>query len=159
MLGGQGSRDALERTYGVGPGDHVGIDLYNCIEYVEAMLACWKLRAVPINVNYRYVASELEPLFDNATLVGVVCDEQTEAAARAAAATKEWIVKTGDEYEALVASGAADRSFGDRSPDDHYVLYTGGTTGTPARRCVAPRRHLLRGTRLGEPGRSADRDT
>ena len=41
-------------TSGVGPGDHVGCYLHNSIEHLEAMLACYKLRAVPINVNYRY---------------------------------------------------------------------------------------------------------
>src|SRR5205814_3598425 len=38
---------------GVGPGAHVGLYLYNVPAHVEAMLACFKLRAVPINVNYR----------------------------------------------------------------------------------------------------------
>ena len=40
---------------GIGPGDHVGVQMYNSIEYVETMLACFKVRAVPVNVNYRYV--------------------------------------------------------------------------------------------------------
>src|SRR5438105_15562750 len=44
---------------GVGPGAHVGLYLYNVPAHVEAMLACFKLRAVPINVNYRYVDAEL----------------------------------------------------------------------------------------------------
>ena len=122
--------DAFESKFGVGPGDHVGIDLYNCCEYVEAQLACWKLRAVPINVNYRYVASELEPLFDNADLVGVICDDLTQADARTAAGDR-WVVQTGEQFEDLVAAGSPSRTFGDRSPDDHYILYTGGTTGMP----------------------------
>ena len=122
--------DAFDTKLGVGPGDHVGIDLYNCCEYVEAMVACWKLRAVPININYRYVTSELKPLFDNADLVGVLCDQLTEADARAAAGDR-WVVQTGEHYEDLVAAGSPSRTFGDRSPDDHYILYTGGTTGMP----------------------------
>jgi fatty-acyl-CoA synthase len=122
--------DALDRKLGVKPGDHVGLDLYNCCEYVEATFACFKLRAVPINVNYRYTAAELMPLFANAGVVGVLCDARTEEAVRGAAGDA-WIVKTGAEYDDLVAAGATDRAFGDRSPDDHYVLYTGGTTGLP----------------------------
>src|SRR5215211_481909 len=47
---------------GIGPGDHVGCYLYNGPEYVETMLAAYKLRAVPVNVNYRYVADELRYL-------------------------------------------------------------------------------------------------
>ncbi|HEV3225675.1 MAG TPA: AMP-binding protein, partial [Acidimicrobiales bacterium] len=97
---------------------------------VEATFACFKLRAVPINVNYRYVAGELAPLFDNADLVGIVCDERTEGAVRAAA-NDRWVVRTGAEYEALVTEGSAARAFAERSGDDHYVLYTGGTTGMP----------------------------
>ena len=54
---------------GVGPADHVGLYLYNCNEYLEAMLACFKIRAVPVNVNYRYVEEELLYLFDNADMV------------------------------------------------------------------------------------------
>ena len=57
---------------GVKPGDHVGLYLYNGPEYVEGLFAAYKLRAVPINVNYRYVEAELAYLFDNADLVGLV---------------------------------------------------------------------------------------
>ena len=55
---------------GVGPGDHVGIYAWNRAEWVESMIACYKARAVPINVNYRYVEAELAYLFDNADLRG-----------------------------------------------------------------------------------------
>ena len=57
---------------GVGVGDHVGLYLFNGTEYIEAMIAAWKIRAVPVNVNYRYVADELVYLFDDADLVAVV---------------------------------------------------------------------------------------
>jgi acyl-CoA synthetase (AMP-forming)/AMP-acid ligase II len=50
---------------GIGPGDHVALYLENCPEYLEAMLAAWKLRAVTINVNHRYVADELRYLLDD----------------------------------------------------------------------------------------------
>ena len=61
---------------GVGRGDHVGIYGLNSIEFVETILAAYKLRAVPINVNYRYVEAELRYLFDNADLVALVHDAQ-----------------------------------------------------------------------------------
>src|SRR3954451_13434430 len=57
---------------GIGPGDHVGLYLYNCSEFVEGMLAAFKLRAVPININYRYVQDELRYLFHNAGLHGLL---------------------------------------------------------------------------------------
>ena len=59
------------RDVGVLPGQHVGIYAFNRAEWVEAMLGCFKARAVPINVNYRYVVEELRYLFDNADLVAL----------------------------------------------------------------------------------------
>src|ERR1700733_2874101 len=61
---------------GVGPGDHAGIYGRNSIELVEALLACYKLRAIPVNVNYRYVDAELRYLFSEAELKGLVFDRQ-----------------------------------------------------------------------------------
>src|SRR5205085_9858070 len=61
---------------GVAPGDHVGVQLYNCTEYVETMIACFKVRAVPVNVNYRYVEDELVYLFNDADLVAVLVDPE-----------------------------------------------------------------------------------
>ena len=63
-------------SIGVQPGDHVGVQLYNCTEYVETMIACFKVRAVPVNVNYRYVEEELLYLFKDADLVALVHDTE-----------------------------------------------------------------------------------
>ena len=57
---------------GVGPGDHVGIYSLNSVEWVETAWAVFKLRAVWININYRYVEEELAYLFSNADLVALV---------------------------------------------------------------------------------------
>src|SRR5579872_1149720 len=57
---------------GVGEGDRVGLQLANGAEYLEAMLGCFKIRAVPVNVNYRYVTDELRYLYRDAGLVGLV---------------------------------------------------------------------------------------
>ena len=57
-----------------GPTDHVGVFMYSRPEYLETMVASYKIRAVPINVNYRYVADELVYLFDNADLVALVLE-------------------------------------------------------------------------------------
>ncbi|HLG92163.1 MAG TPA: acyl-CoA synthetase [Acidimicrobiales bacterium] len=137
---------------GVGPGDHVGIYAYNCVEWVEALWAVFKLRAVWININYRYVADELEYLFDNADLKALVY--QLELAPRvlavrhrlpglahslvvegpgpAGAEAREAAGRLGSaDYEAALAASPPERDFGPRSPDDLYILYTGGTTGMP----------------------------
>ena len=76
-------------AHGVGPGDHVALYLYNSTEYLEGMLAAFKLRAVPINVNYRYVEDELRYLLDDADAVAVVFHREFApklAAIRASAA-------------------------------------------------------------------------
>ncbi|MCC6996428.1 MAG: AMP-binding protein, partial [Deltaproteobacteria bacterium] len=53
---------------GVGPGDNIGLQVYNGPEFLIAMLGAFKLRAVPININYRYVDEELTYLYKNADL-------------------------------------------------------------------------------------------
>src|SRR5215831_15703537 len=57
---------------GVGPGSKVALYVYNAVEYLEACFAAFKLRAVPVNVNYRYLADELHYLLDNADAEALV---------------------------------------------------------------------------------------
>jgi 3-oxocholest-4-en-26-oate---CoA ligase len=118
---------------GVQRGQHVGLYARNSIEAVETMIAAYKLRAVPINVNYRYVESELRYLFDNADLVALVHDgEFDERVANVLPDTPRitTTVRT-EQLESIFANESAERDFRERSPDDLYVLYTGGTTGFP----------------------------
>jgi hypothetical protein len=76
------------------------------------MLACYKARAVPVNVNYRYVADELQYLCDDADLVALFHDDDTapHVAAVTAPLLRLTVVAGSPEYEALVTSGAADRA-------------------------------------------------
>jgi acyl-CoA synthetase (AMP-forming)/AMP-acid ligase II len=131
---------------GVSPGEHVGIHASNSAEFVEGMLACYKLRAVPININYRYVEAELAYLFDNADLVALIHQRQFTprvAAIRGGLPKLRHFLVVDDgsreepgplgsvPYEEALAAASDARDFGPRSPDDHYLLYTGGTTGMP----------------------------
>ncbi|MEX2293280.1 MAG: acyl-CoA synthetase [Acidimicrobiales bacterium] len=120
---------------GVSPGDHVGLYLENCPEYLEAMLACFKIRAVPVNVNYRYVAGELRYLLDNSDSVGVLHGpKHAEIVGNVIGdlPKQPWTLATGADYDtALAAASPARPPRGDRGDDDHYVIYTGGTTGMP----------------------------
>lgn len=120
------------QAQGIGPGDHIGLVLYNRTEYLECMLAAWKIRARTINVNYRYVADELRYVFENADLVAVVCEPELAGEVRAARTDAvRFILEIGERFEAAVASGSEARDFPPRSEDDLFVLYTGGTTGMP----------------------------
>ena len=131
---------------GVPVGGWVGIYAYNRAEWLEAMLGCYKARAVPINVNYRYVAEELRYLFDNADLAAVVYEAEFGPVIADIAADLpklQVFVRLDDgtgttdalgatEYETALSLASNDRrALGERSPDDLYVLYTGGTTGMP----------------------------
>ncbi|MBO3744951.1 acyl-CoA synthetase [Streptosporangiaceae bacterium NEAU-GS5] len=123
---------------GVQPGQHVGLHLYNGIEYVAGLLACLKIRAVPVNVNYRYVEAELRYLYSDSDIVALIFD--AEFADRVAAALPDSVttlVSVGGPAQAAVPYGEAletqpdTRGFGPRSGDDVYIIYTGGTTGMP----------------------------
>ena len=128
---------------GVGPGDRIGLQLANGSEYLEGMLACFKIRAVPVNVNYRYVSSELRYLYKNAGLVGLVFHSRfAPAVSDALAAMPERrtllevhdstrVSELGVDYECALAATVAWRDFAPRSADDLYCVYTGGTTGMP----------------------------
>ncbi|MBJ7283280.1 MAG: AMP-binding protein, partial [Acidimicrobiia bacterium] len=133
-------------SQGIGRGDHIGLYVYNGPEYVEGTFAAYKLGAVPINVNYRYVEGELAYLFDNADLKGLVFGR--EFAPRISNILKDSpklkvFVAVNDgtdedisvigatEYEAALASASEVRAFAPRSEEDLYILYTGGTTGMP----------------------------
>ncbi|MFB3061650.1 MAG: AMP-binding protein, partial [Candidatus Binatia bacterium] len=64
------------RSRGVKAGDHIGLQLRNGNEYIEGMLAAYKLRAVPINLNYNYVEGELKYLYDDADLVALLVQRE-----------------------------------------------------------------------------------
>lgn len=134
------------KKQGLAPGDHIGLQLLNGSEYLEGMLAAFKLRAVPINVNYRYVEAELAYLFDDADLVALIYSRQfgsRVAAAREAVPKLQHLLVVDDgtqaqaapdsgEYEAALAAADPNRPPNtDRSGDDRYIAYTGGTTGMP----------------------------
>lgn len=129
----------------IGRGDHIGLQLYNGSEYLEGMLAAYKLRAVPININYHYVAGELEYLYKDADLVAVVTHQAFAPGVAAVAnlvAKLQHVFCVADDsgaaidpgfhdYEKALAQSSDVRDFAPRDPDDIYIVYTGGTTGMP----------------------------
>ena len=128
---------------GVQPGDHVGLYAGNSVEALETLLAICKLRAVPVNINYRFVEAELRYMFADSDLVALVHQRQfgprVAAMAGAAPSLRGTVViedgsgaeLTGVQYKAALAGASPERDFGPRSSDDVYIIYTGGTTGYP----------------------------
>lgn len=119
---------------GVCPGDRVAQYLYNGPHYVEALLAALKIRAVPVNVNYRYVAGELRSLLADADPAALVHDAAFDARVAEAAPAAPSLcctVRAPDGYEALLDAAPDGPPFPARSGDDLYIIYTGGTTGRP----------------------------
>ena len=130
---------------GIRPGEHLGLHLYNGIEYLQTVLGCLKARIVPVNVNYRYVEEELVYLYRDADLVALVFDgEFTERVAAALPQVEKLrhLVRVGTpppgapalpavDFTEAETTGSAERGFGPRSADDQFIIYTGGTTGMP----------------------------
>jgi 3-oxocholest-4-en-26-oate---CoA ligase len=134
---------------GIGAGDHVAAYLYNGTEFVETMLAAFKLRAAVVNVNYRYVAAELAYVLDDSDARAIVYDTRftptlAEVDARGLHQPPprqklgpRLSVGAGDAvagstpYEAALAAAPPVRPEIRRTGDDLYLLYTGGTTGLP----------------------------
>lgn len=125
--------------------DHLAIYLHNGPEYLEAMLGAFKARVAPFNVNYRYVAEELRYLLvDARTRAMVVHSRFTPVLAEVldSVPTLTTILQVPDDsgetlmpgalwYEDALASASPRRPEVVWSPDDLYILYTGGTTGMP----------------------------
>ena len=137
--------------------DLVGLYAYNGNEYVESMHAAFRARVAPFNVNYRYVKSELEYLLNDAaptaliyhatfapTLAEVlprvpslkvliqIADDSGNALLDGAV-DYEQVIDGTEPGPSAVAGSEASGTHPDRhpSPDDLYVVYTGGTTGMP----------------------------
>ncbi|WP_134431239.1 acyl-CoA synthetase [Mycobacterium ulcerans] len=135
---------------GVRKGDKVGLYCRNRIEIVIAMLGIIKAGAILINVNFRYVEGELKYLFDNSDMVALVHERQyADRVANVLPDTpnvktilvvqdgsdKDYQRYGGVEFYSAIADGSPERDFAElqreRSADDIYILYTGGTTGFP----------------------------
>ncbi|MGI8334911.1 acyl-CoA synthetase [Actinomadura scrupuli] len=134
---------------GIGPGDRVALLSHNRAEWLEAQIGAFKLRAVPVNVNYRYTAGELAHVIadsGSAALVGersliarlgparseltglrhvVVLEDGSGEETPGAVPYEAALANAPGSREGLVAPGT------ERSGDDLYLLYTGGTTGLP----------------------------
>ena len=129
---------------GLEAGAKVAIYGWNRVEWVETFFGAFKARLVPININYRYVADELRYVFENADVEAVVVERSFLPLVRQIESDLPrlrhvMVLEDGHDadrgdatpYEDALAAAGAERPAVSRSGDDLYILYTGGTTGTP----------------------------
>jgi fatty-acyl-CoA synthase len=129
---------------GLEPGAKVAIYGWNRAEWVETFFGAFKARLVPININYRYVADELRYVFENADVEAVVVERSflpllREIEPELPQLRHVVVLEDGGDadrgdatpYEDALTAASSERPTLSRSGDDLYILYTGGTTGTP----------------------------
>jgi fatty-acyl-CoA synthase len=137
---------AALRGQGIQPGAKVAMYVYNAPEYLETCFAAFKLRAVPVNVNYRYLADELHYLLDNADAEALIYHGALAERVQAVRdrlpklrtliqvttidADRVPLLRGAQAYEDVLAAHAPAARIA-RSGDDLVFLYTGGTTGLP----------------------------
>jgi acyl-CoA synthetase (AMP-forming)/AMP-acid ligase II len=122
------------RARGIRAGDRVGLQLFNGSEYLEGFFAACKLRAIPININYRYVADELRYIYDNAGLSALLYSPALAGTVDPLLPEFPGIkeaLTAGPAYESALAAASVTYDLPQRSDDDLSLLYTGGTTGMP----------------------------
>jgi fatty-acyl-CoA synthase len=126
--------------------DHVALALYNGNEYLEGMLGSYRARVAPFNVNYRYVGEELRYLLDDARPRALVLhsslaptfsevlptlDSPPDVLLQVEDASGNPLLPGAEWYEEALSKSSPEGAPVDPSPDDLYILYTGGTTGMP----------------------------
>lgn len=157
---------------GIGNGSKVAMYLFNSPAYLETHFAALKLRAVPVNVNYRYLENELAYLLENSDSEAVVYHSslgaQIDKVRGRLPLVKAWIEVRDDDTrtdgsfaydDVITRASPAPRIT--RSPDDLALFYTGGTTGLPKGVMGAVGGGVLAGLRglaplLGLPPQSPD---
>ena len=130
--------------HGIRRGDNVGLQLFNGPAYLEGFLAACKIGAVPFNINYRYVKSELEYIYTNSDVAalffnGALADDVLPVAA--GIDTLKLMLVAGEtppsddsrlcNLEDAIAAGLEEPDPSERSGEDLLIIYTGGTTGAP----------------------------
>ena len=125
---------------GVGHGSHVAVLMYNRLELIESYLACHKLGACPVPVNFRLAPDEVRFILANSDTVGVLVDETLEELARdSTSGSSVFLISTAaapsdgiESYEQVLSGGSEDEPDAVVEEDDlAFLMYTSGTTGRP----------------------------
>jgi acyl-CoA synthetase (AMP-forming)/AMP-acid ligase II len=154
--------------------DLVGLYAYNGNEFVESLIAAFDARVAPFNVNFRYVKSELQYLLADSGATALIYHSafapwvaevlpdlpQLRVLIQIADDSGNELLDGAVDYETAINSQSSAPAV-EHSPDDLYVLYTGGTTGMP--KGVLWRQHDIfmtsfggRNLMTGEPTDSLD---
>ncbi|MBU6226735.1 MAG: AMP-binding protein [Acidobacteria bacterium] len=130
---------------GVKEGSRVAQLLYNDAAYLESVYALFKLRATPVNVNYRYLVNEVAYILNNSEAEVLVyhasLGDRVEGLTEMVPSLRTLIcvndvgsghvLTKGHLDYANVVSSAERAERIRRSGEDLLFLYTGGTTGMP----------------------------
>jgi len=128
---------------GLGPDSKIGLFMYNSNEYQEAQYGAFKMRGVPVNINYRYVEDELHYVLENSDAEAIVfhssLGDRVERVADRLPNLKLLIEVDDGSDRATPRAVGFDKVIAGHDPapritrreDDIYMLYTGGTTGMP----------------------------
>lgn len=122
--------------------DRVAVLLHNRPEHLEALLGCWRARAVPFNVNYHYTPTEVAELLRKMGARAVVYQRRLGDKLCDVAADLDLLVELDDDsdgpslpgavaYATALATPADPAALPACDPDDRYLACTGGTTGRP----------------------------
>jgi fatty-acyl-CoA synthase len=125
--------------------DHVGLYMRNGNEYLEAMVAGYRARVAPFNVNFRYVEEELLYLLTDSGARALIYSSEFAPAVQAIRGRLpdlQVLIQVADDSGNALLPGAVDYESITATPepadgmptpdgDDLYILYTGGTTGMP----------------------------
>ena len=128
---------------GLGDDSKVGLYLHNSNEYLESQYSVFKIKGVPINVNYRYKEEELIYLLENSDSEAIFyqsCYAEQIASIKDKLPKVKLYIQVDDktnetldfaqDYESAI-SECQPMERQERSEDNIYMLYTGGTTGMP----------------------------
>jgi fatty-acyl-CoA synthase len=125
---------------GAQAGDRVALLLHNRIEFVEALLACHRLAAVAVPINFRLAADEIEYILTDSGAVALICDSDVPRV------RLRLVLEVGLGYEDAVASAPPRRESAPLHEDDIALMcYTSGTTGRP-KGALLTHRNLVAGT-------------
>ena len=123
--------------------DTVAVVLHNGAEYIEAMLGAFRARAVPFNVNQHYRPAEVGALLTDLDTRAVVYHRALGPLVAEAVDTTGLVLLDVDDgssvdplpgstnVEDAARTPVTDALLPEPSPDDLYMVCTGGTTGRP----------------------------